>query len=74
MVTEETRRAVRRMVEEVSRGYIDDTEIAFPDDEDLAVLKRQAREAAQRRTHARRPRTVRDARIGGADHEAHSAG
>ena len=30
MVTDETRRAVRRMVEGVSRGYLDDVEISFP--------------------------------------------
>ena len=75
MVTDETRRAVRRMVEEVSRGYIDDAEVAFPDDEDLAALKRAARETARRRrAGARRPRPARDAGVGAADPEAHSAG
>jgi hypothetical protein len=75
MVTDETRRAVRRMVEEVSRGYIDDADVAFPDDEDLAALKREAREAAQRRRPGvRRPRPPRGAGVGGTDREAHPAG
>jgi hypothetical protein len=75
MVTIETRRAVRRMVEEVSRGFIDDAEVAFPDDEDLSALQREAREAAQRRRPGvRRPRPRRDAGVVGRDREAHSAG
>ena len=74
-VTDETCRAVRRMVEEVSRGFIDDAEVAFPDDEDLAALKREAREAAQRRRPGvRRPRPARDADVVGPNREAHSAG
>src|SRR5579884_2620721 len=55
-VTEETRRRAQRLIEQVSRGFIDDSSIAFPDDDELAALKREAREAAERRRAGARAR------------------
>ena len=54
-ITDETRRKVQQMTEEVRRGFIDDSEVDFPDDEDLAALKR---EAAECRRAPRRPRSA----------------
>jgi hypothetical protein len=59
-ITDETRRKVRQMTDEVSRGFIDDSEVDFPDDEEVAALKRDARHADERRLRAngRRRRVV----------------
>jgi hypothetical protein len=63
-ITDETRRKVQQMTEEVSRGFIDDSEVDFPDDEEVAALKREARQADERRLRVTGQR--RKARAGGA--------
>jgi hypothetical protein len=73
--TEEARRRAAYLVELFEQhGIIDDSAIAFPDDDEIAALKREAREAAERRRAAARKRGARKRPIGIATDEAQSAG
>lgn len=58
-VTEGDREEARRIMERISRGFIDDAEIDAPDDLETAELKRHARERADRRRDAARERAAR---------------
>jgi hypothetical protein len=55
-VTDEIRRRARWLVEQFERGIIDDSSV--PDDDEIAALTREAREAAERRRAAARSRAA----------------
>jgi len=57
-VSEETRRRVQKMIEGVSRGFIDDSEIDFEDEEERAEMMREAQEEAEQRRAAARRRSA----------------
>jgi hypothetical protein len=56
------------------RGIIDDSSVAFPDDDEIAALKREAREAAERRRASARARAARVRPTAITTDEAESAG
>lgn len=57
-VTERDREEARRIEEQVARGFIDDSEIDAPDDEETTELKRRAREKAEARRAKARARAA----------------